>query len=360
MSSVRKIAKQAGVSITTVSRALNNDASVSAATREKVLTIANRTGYVATVGRRVTTNIGFAYTGEQTIAHPYDAAVLEGVAAGVDEKRFDVVLIDIQRDRREGETFTQFFMRKGIRGVVLRTMAQGRDICREIAAEGFPHVVISERFDDDPAVCCIDCDSKPDSFRAVEYLISLGHERIAFGVHNVPDRDHNDRLEGYCESLIKHGLDVCDELIFRQPYTLPGGATIMRLVMSSTERPTAVYFADPMLGIGAVKTAHEMGIRIPEDISVIGFDDTDSRFAVHPTLTAVCQDARALGAQASRTLIRRLTGSVTEPAQVTLSTFFEVNQSAGPPPAINTRSLRQGGIAVMSARRDDSARVAEA
>lgn len=332
MSSVRKIAKQAGVSITTVSRALNNDASVSPTTREKILSIANRTGYVASVGRRVTTNIGFAYTGEQTISHPYDAAVLEGVASGVDEKRFDVMIIDIQRDKRADETFTQFFMRKGVRGVVIRTMARGRDMCREIAAEGFPHIVISERFDDDPAVCCIDCKSKPDSFRAVEYLISLGHKRIAFGVHNVPDRDHNDRLEGYREAMTKYGLSVREDYIFRQPYTLPGGATAMRLMMSMAERPTAIYFADPMLGVGAVKTAHEIGIRIPGDISIIGFDDTDSRFAVHPTLTAVCQDARALGAQASRTLIRRLADSNTEPVQAALSTFFEVNQSAGPPP----------------------------
>lgn len=338
MSSVRKIAKQAGVSITTVSRALNNDASVNAATRERVLSIANRTGYVASVGRRVTTNIGFAYTGEQTIGHPYDSAVLEGVACGVDEKRFDVVIVNIPRDKRTDETFTQFFMRKGVRGVVLRTMAHGRDMCREIAAEGFPHIVISERFDDDPNVNCIDCESKTVSTQAVEYLISLGHRQIAFGVHNIADRDHNDRLEGYREALVKNGIDIREDYIFRQPYTLAGGGTIMRLLMSMSDRPTAVYFADPMLGIGAVKMAHQIGVRIPEDISIIGFDDTDSRFAVHPTLTAVCQDARALGAQASQTLTRRIVDSINDPIQLTSSAFFEVNQSTAPPRGDRNRS----------------------
>ena len=105
------------------------------------------------------------------------------------------MLLNLRRDKRPEETYTQFFMRKGVRGAVIRTMQDSRDICVEIAKEGFPTMVISERFDE-PFINCIDCDSKPDSVRAVEYLIRLGHRRIAFAMHNMPDRDHTDRLEG--------------------------------------------------------------------------------------------------------------------------------------------------------------------
>jgi len=112
-------------------------------------------------------------------------------------------------------------------------MKETRSVCNTIADEGFPHVVISERFDE-PNVCSIDCDSKPDSIRAVEYLIGLGHERIAFGVHNVSDLDHLDRYYGYVEALERNGIEVDEGLIFRQPFTIAGGAAIMQLQINET------------------------------------------------------------------------------------------------------------------------------
>ena len=347
MSSVRRIAEQAGVSITTVSRALNNDPAVNVKTRELVLAIANDAGYVATMGRRVTTNIALVYTGTQTLAHPFDAAVFEGIARGVDECRFDVLILDLQRDKKPDETYTQFFMRKGVRGVIVRTMADSRDVCRRIAEEGFPQVVISERFDSQN-INCIDGASKPESVRAVEYLIALGHRRIAFGVHNIRDCDHNDRLDGYAEALAKHDLPFQENLVFRHPYTLAGGATIMKMVMGMPDRPTAIYFADPMLGVGAVKMGHELGVLIPDDISIIGFDDTDVRHSVHPTLTAVCQDAGALGFEAALRLTRMLTGACRDSFQKMVPTFFEVNQSTGPPP-VNPRRVSGTGAALQMA-----------
>jgi DNA-binding LacI/PurR family transcriptional regulator len=330
MASVRQIAREAGVSITTVSRALNNDPSVHPKTRKLIIAIANRRGYAPNVGKRVTTQIGFAYTQEMTLAHPYDSAVLEGVVRGLEEQHFDLVILNLQRDKRPGESFTQFFMRKGIRGVVIRTMAATRGVCEAIAQEGFPHVVVSERFENGQ-VNCLDCNSLPDSRRATEYLIALGHRRIAFAMHNVPDRDHLDRFEGYQQALATQNIAFDPMLVFRQPFTLAGGATIIEMIMSLSNRPTAVFFADPLLGVGAAKKAHAMGLQIPGDLSIIGFDDTDMRFAVHPTLTAVCQDARMLGYEAALWLSRSINGAVNgEPLRKTIPTFLEINASTGP------------------------------
>lgn len=329
MGSVRQIAKVTGVSITTVSRALNNDPSVHPRTREQILAVANRTGYAPSIGRRVTTQIGFAYTQEMTISHPYDSAVLDGVVKGLDECHYDLVVLNMQRDKRPGETFTQFFMRRGVRGVVIRTMAATRHICEAIAEEGFPHVVVSERFDAQN-VNCIDCDSRPDSQRAVEYLIALGHRRIAFAMHNIPDRDHLDRFDGYQQALSNNGLPLEQELIFRQPFTLSGGATVIEMLLSLPNRPTAVFFADPLLSVGAVKKAHAIGMIIPDDLSIIGFDDTDMRFAVHPTLTSVCQDARCLGYEAALWLTRVINDPTQRGVHKTIPTFFEINESTGP------------------------------
>ncbi len=330
--SVRQIAQEAGVSIATVSRVLNNDPAVRPETREKVLAVANRTGYVPTMGRRAKNLIGFTYTQEMSLSHRFDATVLEGLVGGADEAGFEVLIVNMQRDKKPEESYSQFFMRKGLRGVILRTNHQSRDSCLAIANEGFPHVVLAERFQDQQ-VNFIESDSYPDSVRAVEYLISLGHRDIAFGMHNIPDRDHADRLQGYKDALARHDLPVRDDRLFAYPWTMAGGATVMDMIMSMSDRPTAIYFADPMLAVGAVKRANETGVRVPEQISIVGFDDTDVRFSVHPTLTAVCQDAATLGLEAARWLTRRLASqgeSDSNRLQRTIPTHFEINQSSGP------------------------------
>jgi DNA-binding LacI/PurR family transcriptional regulator len=330
MASVRQIAREAGVSITTVSRALNNDSSVSPKTRELVLSIANRAGYAATMGRRVTTYVALAYTGPNTLSTVYDTAVMEGIVKGVDECRFDVVILNMQRDKKPDENYTQFFMRKGVRGVLLRTTGQTRHMCEAIAEEGFPAVVISERFES-PDVSYIDCDSGADSLRAVEYLIELGHRRIAFAMNVVADRDHLDRFAAYKTALQNHGLAVEEGLVLRHAANLAGGATVMEMLVSKKERPTAVYFADPLLAVGAMNKAHGLGVKIPAELSVVGFDDANVRHSVFPTLTAVCQDAVQLGFESAAYLTRVLAGSSNGTLRRTVPTFFEINQSTGPP-----------------------------
>ena len=330
MASVREIAERAGVSISTVSRVLNNDPVVNPETRDRVLSAANRFGYVPTIGRRVTTYLGFTYTGRRTLEAAFDAAVLDGLARAADACRLDLVLLNLHRDKQADETYTQFFMRKGVRGVILRTTADSRDVCLQIAAEGFPHVVVSDRFDS-PQINYIDCDSKADTVRAIEYLISLGHRRIAFAMHSIPDCDHLDRFEAYKEALSNHGIALDDRLVFRHPSNLVAGATVFKLTCSMPEQPTAIYFADPLLAVGAVRKAHEMGVRIPEEMSVVGFDDTDVRYAVYPALTAVCQDPGKLGFEAASWLGRMLGGSAPKRFQEIVPTFFEINGSSAPP-----------------------------
>ena len=129
MSSVRRIAKEMRVSVATVSRALNNHPEISPDTRERILKAANEIGYFGTVGKRVTTNIGLVYTSDARF-YEYDAVLMAGIVRGVGEQRFDVTIINLERDKADGETYTQFFMRKGLRGVILRTLAQSRHICR--------------------------------------------------------------------------------------------------------------------------------------------------------------------------------------------------------------------------------------
>jgi DNA-binding LacI/PurR family transcriptional regulator len=345
------------VSAATVSRALNNRPEISADTRDRVLKAANELGYQSAVGKRVTTNIGLVFTSDIPFTE-FDGLIISGMMRGLGEQRFDLTIVNIARDKADAETFTQFFMRKGIRGALLRTDTHSRQICQAIAEENFPSVVVAERFDA-PQVNYIYTDSGPESRRAVDHLIHLGHGRIAFMMNHIPDHDHGDRLQAYRESLTAAGLEYDPDLVVNVPADLAGGKSSLNRLLSLPRPPTAAYYADPLACLGAMTRAQELGVRIPDDLSIVGFDDADIRFRVWPTLTAVCQDASQLGFEAALWLTRKLAGHDEGPLRKRATGFFEVHRSTGRPTRNVLRVLPDGErlSANINLRRDPATRV---
>lgn len=340
MASVRDIAQHIRMSVATVSRALNNHPEINPETRDRVLKAANELGYQGAVGKRVTTNIGLAFTCDMGFSE-FDGLLLAGMLRGVGEQRFDLTIVNIERDKAEGETYSQFFMRKGIRGAILRTDSHSRHACEAIAAEGFPAIVIADRFDS-PAVNFIYSDSGVDSRRAVEHLIDLGHTRIAFVMNNIPDRDHGDRLLAFQEALRSAGVEEDPRLMIRIGADLAGGRASLNRLMSLPHPPTAIYYSDPVACVGAIGRARELKISIPEDLSIIGFDDGDVRFRMWPALTAVCQDATKIGFEAALWLTRTIAGREDRPMRQQATTTFEVHGTTGRPPERVVRILPDG------------------
>jgi len=150
----------------------------------------------------------------------------------------------------------------------------------------------------------------------------------------VDDSDHLDRIAGYREAMIARGLPVDDRMIFRIPAKREGGIQLIRRIAAMPDRPTAMFFADPLPAIGAMMEAQNVGWNIPRDLSIVGFDDAELRFMVHPTMTAICQDARELGRVAFEALDllfsqkgRELQNSA---VRRTLPTQLECHGSTGP------------------------------
>lgn len=334
MSSVRVIAREAGVSIATVSRVLNNHPRVSAEVRDRVLAAANQQRYVSNVGKRSTANIALLYTGELSLGSPFDAQLMWGMSAGLEEYDYDLMVLDAKRSLQPGETHSQMLMRKGVRGVVLRTTLATRNICLAIAGEGFPAVVIGDRFEH-ASVRFIYSDSRDPSREAVEHLIARGHTRIGICLNTIDDSDHTDRLAGYHQALADHGLERDRKLVLRTPAHRPGGAQLIRRIVSMSDRPTAIYITDPATSAGAFKEARAIGLQIPRDLSVIGFDDGDLRFDVHPEMSAVCQDTGAMGRAALAALHDVISSGDDKrpPVRRALRAWLEIHASTAPPPA---------------------------
>jgi DNA-binding LacI/PurR family transcriptional regulator len=142
----------------------------------------------------------------------------------------------------------------------------------------------------------------------------------------IADTDHLDRLASYERALAEQGLKFDPKLVFRIPPSRPDGAQVIRKITSMSHPPTAVYITDPLVAVGALNEAHQVGIRVPEDLSLIGFDDADLRHGTYPRMTAVCQDAVRLGYEVFSTLAAMVrTETKSPPVQIALPTWLEIN-----------------------------------
>ena len=333
MATVRQIAKDAGVSIGTVSRVLNNSAGVSDEARDRVLSAAKRSGYAAGSGAaaRANTNVALLYTGAVSPGSLYDAAILRGMCDGIEQAGLDILILSAGRARQRGETIAQMLQRKGARGAIVRTDNAHRHLVRELVDQDMPFVVIADDFPGE-GIPAVTADSDLACRRGLEHLIHHGHERIAIALNLVDDHDHARRLAVWREVLREHGLDASDRMIHRVPAYRDAGAVALRQLVTGTRPPTAVFCADPLAGVGMCHEAQRIGVSIPGQLSVLGFDDADQRFATFPRLSAVCQDAEGLGRAAFVRLdqiINHRRGVETQSA-ATPECWFEPHESTGP------------------------------
>ena len=334
MASVRQIANQAGVSIATVSRVINNSPKVSDAARAKVLEVINQEQYKPKTGRLLTTNVAYIFTDSITLGSPYDAGILAGMSSGLEFNELDLLVLNAKSCRQGGEKFADVFRRKGVCGVIVRTTSATVGLCRAILESGLPAVVLGDEIEGYEQVC-LDVDSRSASHDAVEHLIGLGHKKIAFCTNIVEDKDHSDRFNGYLDALEQGGIEYNSKLHFRVPASRQGGEQLARRLAAMVDAPTALFVADPATCLGLMTETRKLGVAVPERLSIAGFDDSETRFLTSPALTAVCQDAQRLGSQAMRKLVGSMPDrDVSEEIDDTsLLAWFEVNESTGPAPA---------------------------
>jgi len=336
MASMRNVAKQLNVSATTVSRALNNKSGISQATREQVLKAVREMGYDRKVGLRNSRYIGFVYPPNsfRTTLGSYHAALFGGALSALSAQSYDFALVDLVRDKDTNETYTQFFNRKELRGVLMQARPEDLHMVKEIADEGFPIVLVaSHGVDTSHSVHWVACDSREPTRHAVEYLIEMGHKKIAFTSGTWQATDLEDRYMGYCDALEAAGIKLDPSLVYRLKPDVTAGMSLIRRIMSNPSPPTAVVFTTEYTTMGALRACSELGVRVPEDLSIVGFDDYQARFQATPVYTSVCQDTFLLGYDAGQALIQVLSGSVKNPIETTRKATFEVHETTGAPPA---------------------------
>lgn len=307
---IRDVAREAGVSVTTVSHILNDVASARASdeTRERVRETARRLGYGPNrLARSLRTQRSemIGLLSEDIATTPHAGRIILGAQDAAQAEGLTLVLVNTSRERSDAGAGVEALLRQQVDGILYATMFHRvLDLPAELA--GTPTVLINAQ-DAARARAGAVPDEVDGARQAVQELVSRGHRRIGFltNVDDVPAT--HGRLEGYREVLERAGIPVDPELVLARPSETTGGYEAARELLARPERPSALFCYNDRMAMGAYRAAAERGLRIPEDLSVVGFDNQEIvAEGLFPPLTTVALPHYEMGQWAMRRLIALL------------------------------------------------------
>lgn len=327
-----EVSTRAGISKATASKVLNGRPGVSEETRQRVRQVIQELGYAPTTGPRETTEHGTIHIVFDTIVNMYSPHVLDGAIAAGRELGVDVVTSVLAADGVIPDQSLGLDRIKEIAGhggtglIVVTTQLTGEEIatCENL---DLPLVVIDPVNPLDERVTSVGATNWAGGVQATRHLLDLGHSRIAFiggPEHSVPGRE---RLHGYREALENAGIASDPALTRLGLFDSETGAELAEHLLDLDDPPTAVFGASDAIAVGVIRAAHSRGLRIPADLSVVGFDDTYGAMWTDPPLTTVRQPLRQMGRVAARTLLELADGRVPDSHHVQLATTLVVRDS---------------------------------
>jgi LacI family transcriptional regulator len=329
---IRDIARLAGVSIATVSRVLNERSDVSPATRKAVLEVAAQHGFHLNRGARTLPRERMGLIGVTVpfIEGSYFAAMLGGIADAVDDAGMRLLLIPWRSDRERQPSLLDR-LRPGIAdGAVLMLPPESLDDLFELQRGGVPFTVIDPRVPLEEGIPCVAAANAAGADAATEHLIELGHRTIAVITGPVGWAATEERRQGYSAALARAGIPAEPRLVDAGDWQIPSGRDAARRLLALADPPTAIFAFNDEMAIGTLHAVHERGLRVPDDISVIGFDGVERGELLEPQLTTVRQPLAEMGRMAVTFLLRLLEQRRIEALRVELATRLIVRGSTGP------------------------------
>jgi LacI family transcriptional regulator len=307
MPTIHDVAKRAGVGSITVSRVINNSGYISSDTRERVQKAIVELGYVPnTLARslrsRRTDTVALVVT---DITNPFFTTLARGVEDAANEAGFTVIFCNTDESATKEEKYLNVLLQKQVDGILLVPTQSSLGTIQQILNHGTPVVVLDRRI---PAmdVDTVRCDSVDGAYQLTKYLISLGHRQIAVMSGAVGVSTADDRVAGYRKALEECGISISDRYILRGEFTPDSGYSMTKQAINLPLRPTALIAANNFITIGAMKALQEVGVEVPEDMALAGFDDLPPAIVTFPFFTVVSQPAYEMGRQAMQLLLKRL------------------------------------------------------
>jgi DNA-binding LacI/PurR family transcriptional regulator len=307
--SIKDIARMAQVSHSTVSRALQHSPLVNTETAEKIRRIAQESGYRASaVARGLVTKrtltIGLVVT---TVADPFASEVVNGIEQAANDLGYSVFLADSNADPEREKHIVQSFAERRVDGILVTSSRVGA-LYLPLLSEMMVPIVLVNNQHPGAFVHSVMIENVEGSLAAARHLISLGHRRIAYLGDQFGYQSDTERFAGYKQALDEAGIPFLPELVVHGNGKPEQAMNAMEQLLSLEAPPTAVCCYNDMSALGAMRTIRLHGLRIPEDISIVGFDDIFVASYTQPPLTTVRQPMRQMGILAMESLYKLMSG----------------------------------------------------
>lgn len=340
---IRDVARLAGVSLATVSRVLSDgDYPVSAELKQRVRDAVAQLGYVPnTVARSlrqdVSRDIGLVIP---NISNPFYLQTMLGINDALNKKDYSLILCNTMRNAQQERVYLRQLFERKVRGIILSSVDENADIVEEYGKKGMKFVLLDQKITGMESTG-INFDSRAGARMATEHLISLGHSRIAFATMPMTRWTRTEMHMGYRDALVLAGLGYDSRLVYERmpeklaPYAdfeLEAGKMIAESFLADGCPATAIVCINDMLAIGLIKTLKARGVRVPEDVSVFGFDDIPFASTFEPSLSTVHYPAIETGRLAAMMLMDTLeSGSGEMPVSMQLAPSLVIRETVAPP-----------------------------
>lgn len=331
MATMKEVAALAGVSTATVSRALMNPEKVSIATRKRVESAVLESGYAPNVlNRNLKRNESRAIVALlPNVCDPYYSQVIQGIQETAASFGYLVLIANCPKNLGCKLDEIDMSLHKQADGMLILGSEMPHLLGEE--SKSFPPMVMACEFDPDLELPTVHIDNLTAAFQAVNYLTQMGHIRIAQISGPASSTIGQFRNQGYSQALRRAGIQMQKDYLVEGEFSFESGRNLCQKLLSMPAPPTAIFCHNDMMAIGAMKQAKEMGFKVPQDLSIIGFDNVDFSQYCDPPLTTVSQPRYEIGKQAFMLLLETIQGQDVPSGSRLLNAEIVIRESVAPP-----------------------------
>lgn len=310
---IEQIAEIAQVSIATVSRVLNNQPHVRAEVRERVLAVMQEHHYTPQAAARTLAGqrpkviaVFISETTATIFRNPTFSNLLQGMTEACNAKGY-VLMVSLDSANRADDPATKLLHGRSVDGRIVIPNTINDPLLPQLIADRVPMVLVGKH----PLlhhIVTVDIDHFAGSYQAVRHLLALGHESVGMIIGSLHAPASHDQIEGYQQAYREAGLPIHPALIVTGAESEQGGQSAIQQLLALQPRPTALFVSSAVMATGVLRTLHEAGLRIPDDITVVCFDDVPTAASLNPSMTSLHQPMYDLGTTAANVLIEMIEG----------------------------------------------------
>lgn len=328
---LKEVAKRAGVSIATVSRVINDMDNVKPETRIRVEKVIKELGYKP---NRVAKRLRYKKSSGNLIGvlipdirNPFYVDVLRGIEDVTYVNECAIIVCNFSQDEKKAKFYLDILEAESVDGLIVAPVNENDQNVINIIKSGLP-VVCVDRGLNDIDVDVVVVENREGAYSAVDYLAKKGYKRIAYigGLTQIPST--REREKGYYDALRDNNIPIYPELVKFGDSSHESGVKLTEELLSLPQPPDALFTGNNLITLGALETIHNKGLKIPDDIAIVGFDDMYWSISLNPPLTAVRQPAYEIGKRAAELLIQKIIDPSRSPVRMVLKTELIIRKSS--------------------------------